>query len=53
MSIPVSKVDTVGLVVGAGHIHLELLPGETMTVTGQSANASDVIISFRWEEYFS
>jgi hypothetical protein len=52
-SIPMAKVDTSTLDLGAGHIHLELLPGETMSITGTSAGASDVEIAFRWEEYFS
>jgi len=53
MTVPLSKVDSVSLDLGGGHIHLELFPGETMTVAGLSANANDVVLSFRWEEYFS
>jgi hypothetical protein len=53
MSVPLAKVDRISLDVGSGHIHLELLPGDTMTITGLSAGASDVIVAFRWEEYFS
>lgn len=53
MTVPLSKIDSVSLSLGVGHIHLELFPGETMTVAGLSANANDVILSFRWEEYFS
>lgn len=50
--IPLAKVDNVALPLGE-NIHLELLPGETMTISGLSAGASDVIIAFRWEEYFA
>lgn len=53
LTVPLSKIDSVSLDLGAGHIHLELRPGETMSVTGFSANANDVELSFRWEEYFS
>lgn len=51
--VPLAKVDQQSIDLGAGHIHLELLPGETMTITGLSAGASDVVVSFRWEEYFA
>jgi hypothetical protein len=53
MTVPLSKIDSVSLPLGGGHIHLELLPGETMTVAGFSASANTVDLSFRWEEYFS
>jgi len=53
MSVPMAKSDTISLVLGAGHIHLEMDPGELMLVTGESAGASEVELSFRWEEYFS
>lgn len=51
--VPAAKVDQILFDTGVGHIHLELHPGETMTITGTSAASSDVVVSFRWEEYFS
>lgn len=51
--ISLAKVDSRAIDVGAGHFHLELQPGEKFTITAQSANASDVSMSARWEEYFS
>lgn len=51
--VPMAKVDQIVFDIGVGHIHMELFPGETMTITGTSAAASDVVIAFRWEEYFS
>lgn len=53
MIIPMLKADTLALDLGAGHFHLELFPGETMTVSGLSASANDVLIAFCWEEYFA
>lgn len=53
MTVPLSKVDSVSIDLGGGHIHLELFPGESMVVAGLSANANEVVLSFRWEEYFS
>ena len=53
LAVPLGKADNAQLDLGAGHIHLELLPGETMSIVGLSAAASDVQIAFRWEEYFS
>jgi hypothetical protein len=52
-AVPIGKVDNAQLDLGAGHIHLELLPGETMSIVGLSAGASDVQVAFRWEEFFS
>lgn len=53
LSIPLAKIDSRVIDVGVGHVHLELEPGETMTISAVSAAANDVVISFRWEEYFS
>lgn len=53
MVIPMLKTDTLALDLGAGHFHLELLPGETMTITGYSAAANGVEVAFRWKEYFA
>ena len=53
MVVPMLKTDTLALDLGAGHIHLELFPGESMMVTGYSAGANDVEVAFRWEEYFA
>ena len=53
LSFPLAKIDSRIVDVGAGHVHLELQPGETMTISALSAAANDVQISFRWEEYFS
>jgi hypothetical protein len=53
LTVPLAKVGSQSLNLGSGHIHLELLPGETMTIVGFSSGASDVTVSFRWEEYFS
>ena len=53
LAIPMAKVDQLTLDLGAGHIHLELFPGEAMTISALSASASDVQVAFRWEEYFS
>lgn len=51
--VAMAKVESKALDMGAGHIHMELLPGETMSIVGLSPGASDVVITFRWEEYFS
>jgi hypothetical protein len=53
LAVPLGKADNAQLDLGAGHIHLQLLPGETMSIVGLSAAASDVQVAFRWEEYFS
>jgi len=53
LPVPMAKVDQIIFDIGIGHIHLELLPGEVMTITGTSSAASDVQVAFRWEEFFS
>lgn len=53
MSFPFGKVDGNNFDIGAGHVHLEMFPGDTMSVFALSAGASDVVASFRWEEYFA
>lgn len=53
MSVPMAKVDTISIDLGAGHIHLEAFPGDVYAITGLSSAATDVLVSFRWEEYFA
>lgn len=53
MVVPMLKTDTLALDLGAGRIHLELYPGESLMVTGYSASSNEVEIALRWEEYFA
>jgi hypothetical protein len=53
LSIPLAKVDGQNIDMGAGHIHLEMFPNETMSILALSTGAGDVVATFRWEEYFS
>lgn len=53
MSFPLGKSEGANFDIGTGHVHLELFPGETMSIFAYSTGASDVTASFRWEEYFS
>lgn len=53
MSFPLAKVDHDRADLGAGHVHLELMPGETMSLMALSASSSETVSSFRWEEFFA
>jgi hypothetical protein len=53
MSFPIGRVDHEWADIGAGHVHFELFPGETISVFGLSGAGSEVVASFRWEEFFA